>query len=129
MELLTPAEWSAVVLSLQVAGLALLVGLPLALMAAYLLAYTRFPGHALVTGLFHLPLVLPPVVTGYALLILFGKTGPVRSFLHETFGNGLQANGFHPKPLSTAAELDRFDGRSAYVNTQIMGLLFESYQC
>ncbi|MBL8572830.1 MAG: molybdate ABC transporter permease subunit [Hyphomicrobiaceae bacterium] len=88
MELLsiTPEEWVAIRLSLRVASIATLASLPLALAVALLLARGRFPGKTLVDGLVHLPLVLPPVVTGYALLLLFGRRAPLGQFLHEHFG-------------------------------------------
>ncbi|HEY7853398.1 MAG TPA: molybdate ABC transporter permease subunit [Caulobacteraceae bacterium] len=75
MSLLTPDDIGAVLLSLKVAGAATVVGLPIALGVAYLLARRRFAGRALVDALVHLPLVLPPVATGYLLLILFGHQG------------------------------------------------------
>ena len=72
---LGPEEWQAVLLSLQVATLATLASLPLGLGVAWLLARRRFPGRALLDGLVHLPLILPPVVTGYLLLLAFGRKG------------------------------------------------------
>ena len=76
MDWLGPAEWQAVALSLRVALVATLVTLPIGIGTALLLARTRFPGHALLNGLVHLPLILPPVVTGYLLLNSFGpQTG------------------------------------------------------
>ncbi len=86
MTALSPAEIEALILSLQVAGTAIAVGLPVALLIGYALARWRFPGREIVNGLVHLPLVLPPVVTGYLLLILLGRRGPVGSFLEENFG-------------------------------------------
>ncbi len=83
---LGPEELTAIKLSLKVAGVATLLSLPLGLGLAYLLARHRFWGHTVLDGLVHLPLVLPPVVTGYALLVLFGRRGPVGQFLHDTFG-------------------------------------------
>jgi molybdate transport system permease protein len=83
---LTAQEWDAVRLSLKVATVAMLASLPLGLAVAYLLARTTFPGKSLVNALVHLPLVLPPVVTGYALLLLFGRRGPIGAFLAEHFG-------------------------------------------
>ena len=83
---LTPEEWTALVLSLQVALTATAASLPLAIAAAYALARGRFPGRMLLDGIVHLPLVLPPVVTGYILLVLFGRRGPVGAFLADTFG-------------------------------------------
>ena len=72
---LGPEEWQAVLLSLKVAATATLVSLPLGLGVAWLLARRRFPGRALLDGLVHLPLILPPVVTGYLLLLAFGRKG------------------------------------------------------
>ena len=79
-------DWQAILLSLKVAGLALVFTLPLALFVAYVLARWNFRGKILLDGLVHLPLVLPPVVTGYVLLILFGQTGFIGNFLAEYFG-------------------------------------------
>lgn len=75
MSWLGPEEWQAVVLSLKVALWATVLSLPLAIAVAYALARGRFWGHGLLNGLVHLPLVLPPVVTGYLLLIFFGLQG------------------------------------------------------
>jgi molybdate transport system permease protein len=69
-----------------VAARAVGFGLPLAVLMAWLLARARFPGRGLVNALVHLPLVLPPVVTGWLLLILFGVRGPVGALLYEWFG-------------------------------------------
>ena len=82
----TQAELVAIGLSLRVATIATLVSLPFGIAVAMLLARTHFPGKMLFDGLIHLPLVLPPVVTGYLLLIGFGRRGPVGAFLEETFG-------------------------------------------
>jgi molybdate transport system permease protein len=68
-----------------VAFWSVLTGLPLALLTALLLARYRFPGKTLLNGLVHLPLVLPPVVTGYLLLLLLGRRGPLGAWLEETF--------------------------------------------
>ena len=83
---LGPEEWQAVALSLRVALVATLASLPLGLFVAYALARWRFPGHSVLNALVHLPLVLPPVVTGYLLLVAFGRQGPVGRVLDETFG-------------------------------------------
>lgn len=74
---LGPQEWTVVLLSLRVALVATLLALPLAVWVAYLLARRTFPGKQLFNALVHLPLVLPPVVTGYLLLVLFGQQGPL----------------------------------------------------
>jgi len=83
---LTPDEWIAIRLSLRIALVATVVALPFGLAIAWLLARKDFWGKAIVDGLVHLPLVLPPVVTGYLLLISFGRKGPIGSFLADTFG-------------------------------------------
>jgi molybdate transport system permease protein len=83
---LTPEEWVAVRLSLQVASVATLASLPLGIAAAYALARGRFPGRVLLDGLVHMPLVLPPVVTGYLLLLGFGRRGPIGSALEACCG-------------------------------------------
>ncbi|MEZ5675490.1 molybdate transport system permease protein [Thalassovita litoralis] len=86
MDWLTPQEWAAVALSLRVALWATVGSLPLAILVALALARGTFPGKQLLNGLVHLPLILPPVVTGYLLLITFGKRAPVGAFLYDTFG-------------------------------------------
>ena len=80
---LGPEEWQAVALSLKVSFWATLVGLPIGIFTAYALARWRFPGKQVVNGLVHLPLILPPVVTGYLLLLTFGTTGPVGGVLEK----------------------------------------------
>jgi molybdate transport system permease protein len=82
----TPEDLAAVALSLKVATWATLASVPVALPVAVLLARGRFWGKSLIDGLVHLPLVLPPVVTGYLLLRLFGRRGPVGAFLEDAFG-------------------------------------------
>jgi molybdate transport system permease protein len=83
---LTPEEWTAIRLSLKIALVATLAALPLGVAVAWLLARRNFWGKALLDGLVHLPLVLPPVVTGYLLLISFGRRGPIGAFLAEHLG-------------------------------------------
>ena len=83
---LTALEVSALELSLRVALVSVIGSLPFGLAAAWLLARCRFPGKSLVDGLIHLPLVLPPVVVGYALLVTFGRRGAVGAWLYDTFG-------------------------------------------
>ena len=83
---LTPEELEILRLSLKVAFWSTLASLPVALALAMLLARGRFPGKALVDGLVNLPLVLPPVVIGYFLLLAFGRRGPIGALLEETFG-------------------------------------------
>ncbi|WP_136682896.1 molybdate ABC transporter permease subunit [Falsirhodobacter xinxiangensis] len=81
---MTPEEWQAVLLSLRVALVATLVSLPFGILAAMALARWRFPGRQILNGLVHLPLILPPVVTGYLLLLTFGRRGTVGQWLAET---------------------------------------------
>ncbi|MEY4982294.1 MAG: hypothetical protein RIR62_560 [Pseudomonadota bacterium] len=83
---LSPEEWSAVALSLRVSFWATLLSLPLGLLTAYALARWEFWGKQLLNGLVHLPLILPPVVTGYLLLITFGRRGSVGYYLDQWFG-------------------------------------------
>jgi molybdate transport system permease protein len=75
-----------------VASLAALLSLPFGIAVAYLLARGRFPGRSLVDAFVHLPLVMPPVVTGYLLLLAFGRRGPIGAFLDRTFGIVLAFN-------------------------------------
>ncbi len=83
---MTPEEWTAVRLSLLVATTATLASLPFGLAIAWLLARKDFWGKGLLDTLVHLPLILPPVVTGYLLLITFGRRAPVGAFLADNFG-------------------------------------------
>jgi molybdate transport system permease protein len=81
-----PAEWAIIALSLKVSLVAVALTLPPAYALAWLLARRSFPGRVLLDAAVHLPLVLPPVVTGWLLLVLFGRTGPIGAWLDETFG-------------------------------------------
>jgi molybdate transport system permease protein len=83
---LSPEEWTAVRLSLRVATVAMLASLPFGIAVAYLLARGRFPGKSILDGIVFLPLILPPVVTGYLLLLSFGRRGPIGAFLDQHFG-------------------------------------------
>lgn len=83
---LSAEEWTAIHLSLRVAAVATLFSLPFGIATALLLARKRFPGKSLVDGFVHLPLVLPPVVTGYVLLVLFGRKGAIGAWLEQSFG-------------------------------------------
>jgi molybdate transport system permease protein len=83
---LSPDEWTAVHLSLRVATVAMLASLPVGIAVAYLLARGRFPGKSILDGIVFLPLILPPVVTGYLLLLSFGRRGPIGAFLDQHFG-------------------------------------------
>ena len=84
--MLGPEEWEVVRLSLRVGAVSMLVCLPVAFAIAWLLARRNFPGKALLDAFVHLPLVLPPVVTGWALLLLFGRAGPLGSALEACCG-------------------------------------------
>jgi molybdate transport system permease protein len=83
---LSPAEWTAVELSLRIAVVATAFALPFGIAVGWLLARTEFWGKTIVDGLVFLPLVLPPVVTGYLLLIWFGRKAPIGAFLDHYFG-------------------------------------------
>ena len=83
---LSPDEWTAVRLSIRVATVAMFASLPVGIAVAYLLARAHFPGKSIVNGIVLLPLILPPVVTGYLLLLSFGRRGPIGAFLDEHFG-------------------------------------------
>ncbi|WP_271439317.1 molybdate ABC transporter permease subunit [Pontixanthobacter luteolus] len=89
MEPLSSGEWQVIALSLRVSLVAVLFTVPLAYGLAYLLARRRFPGRMMLDAAVHLPLVLPPVVTGYILLLLFGRSGPIGGFLEDSFGVSL----------------------------------------
>jgi molybdate transport system permease protein len=83
---LSPDEWNAVRLSIKVSTWATVVALPFGIAIAYALARREFWGKSILNGIVHLPLILPPVVTGYLLLITFGRRGPAGAFLAEHFG-------------------------------------------
>src|SRR3954469_13172784 len=83
---ITSDEWVAIALSLRIALVASLVALPFGMAIAWLLARKEFWGKTLLDGIVHLPLVLPPVVTGYLLLIWFGRRGVAGAFLADRFG-------------------------------------------
>lgn len=84
--MLTPEEWDVVRLSLKVSIVAMALTLPIAFALAFLLARGRFRGKALIDAIVHLPLVLPPVVIGWMLLLAFGRNGPIGSWLEQWFG-------------------------------------------
>lgn len=84
--MLDATEWGIVALSLKVGGVAMLVTLPVAFALAWLLARVRFSGKVIVDAAIHLPLVVPPVVTGWMLLLAFGPNGPIGSWLQDSFG-------------------------------------------
>jgi molybdate transport system permease protein len=83
---LAPEEWQAVRLSLKVAFWAVVAALPPGLIVAHALARWRFPGRGLLNVIVHLPLVLPPVVTGYILLVVFGRRGILGAWMADTLG-------------------------------------------
>ena len=83
---LSAEDWGAVALSLRVSLWATGLSLPLGVFVAYVLARKEFPGRQVLNGLVHLPLILPPVVTGYLLLLTFGRRGAAGAFLERAFG-------------------------------------------
>ena len=83
---LSPQDWTAVALSLRVAAVSTVVALPFGIAIAVLLARGSFWGKSLLDAVVHMPLVLPPVVTGYLLLITFGRKAPLGAFLADHFG-------------------------------------------
>ncbi|MEE8333236.1 MAG: molybdate ABC transporter permease subunit [Alphaproteobacteria bacterium] len=102
---LSPAEIEALGLSLRIAFWATLCSLPPGIAVAWLLARRDFPGKAMFDALVHLPLVVPPVVVGYVLLVVLGRTGPVGRWLFETFGLTL---GFSWRGAAVAAAVMAF---------------------
>jgi len=84
--LIQPLEAEALALSLRVATWSVLCSLPMGILVAYVLARRQFWGKTLIDGLVHLPLVVPPVVVGYLLLVLLGRRGPVGAWIHDWFG-------------------------------------------
>lgn len=89
---LSPAELAAVQLSLKVSCWAVALSLPFGIAMAWILSRLRFPGQRLLNGIVHLPLVLPPVVIGYLLLISCGRNGFIGAFLYDNFGISLAFN-------------------------------------
>ncbi|KAA3526487.1 molybdate ABC transporter permease [Agrobacterium tumefaciens] len=83
---LSPEEWTAIRLSLWVSSIAMFASLPFGIAVAVALARGRFWGKSLLNGIVHLPLILPPVVTGFLLLVLFGRRGAIGHFLDSWFG-------------------------------------------
>ncbi|ACL05333.1 molybdate ABC transporter, inner membrane subunit [Desulfatibacillum aliphaticivorans] len=83
---ISPAEWTAIKLSLKVSGWAVFGSLPPGIFLAWVLSRKQFPGKQVLDGIIHLPLVLPPVVTGYILLLALGRQGFIGKFLYEAFG-------------------------------------------
>lgn len=89
---MSATEWSIVALSLKVSLVAVLATLPIAYGLAFVIARRRFPGRMLLDALVHLPLVLPPVVTGWLLLLLLGRNGVLGGWLYDTLGISLVFN-------------------------------------
>ena len=83
---LSPSESEALSLSLSIAARSVALSLPLGILAAWVLTRRRYLGHTLLDAFVHLPMVLPPVMVGYLLLLLFGTRGPIGSWLQRTFG-------------------------------------------
>ena len=83
---LSSEEWTAIRLSLRVATVAMIASLPFGILVALALARGNFWGKSILNGIVHMPLILPPVVTGFVLLLLFGRRGPIGAFLEEHFG-------------------------------------------
>ena len=83
----TDLEWEAVGLSLRVALLSVAGSLPFGIATAWVLARRSFPGKTLLDALVHIPLVVPPVVVGYGLLVLFGRRGPIGAWLYDQFAS------------------------------------------
>ena len=86
IEIFSPEVWQIVALSVRVSVVAMLITLPVATAIAYLLATRRFPGWHLLNALCHLPLVMPPVITGYILLLAFSPKGWIGGPMKELFG-------------------------------------------
>ncbi|MDX7997694.1 molybdate ABC transporter permease subunit [Xenorhabdus sp. Reich] len=84
--MLSEYEWQAILLSLQISGIAVLFSLPFGILMAWMLARCQFFGKSLLDSIIHLPLVLPPVVVGYLLLISMGRRGVIGEFLYDWFG-------------------------------------------
>jgi molybdate transport system permease protein len=116
---LTPTESEALLLSLRISSVAVLAALPFALAAAFLLVRVRFPGKTLVDGFLHLPLVLPPVVVGYLLLITFGTREPIGAWLLQHLGLRLA---FNWKGAALAAGLITFPFQLRAIRLALAGL-------
>jgi molybdate transport system permease protein len=83
---LTPEEQEAIWLSLKISSVGVAASLPIGILVAFFFARCEFPGKGLLDGILHLPMVLPPVVTGYALLLLLGRNGAIGAWLYDVFG-------------------------------------------
>ncbi|VDY35287.1 Molybdenum transport system permease protein modB [Morganella morganii] len=97
--MLNEYEWQAVILSLKVSTVAVAASLPFGILMAWVLVRCRFPGKSLLDSLIHLPLVLPPVVVGYLLLISMGRKGIIGEWLYNWFGFSLPSAGAVPRWL------------------------------
>ncbi len=86
MNFLTPMETDAIALSLRVSSVAVAASLPFGILVAWILARLSFPGRSILDAIVHLPLILPPVVVGYVLLVTFGRRGILGEFLNDTLG-------------------------------------------
>lgn len=117
--LLTQTESEALLLSLKISTVAVAAALPFALAAAFLLARSRFPGKTFVDGILHLPLVLPPVVVGYLLLITLGSREPVGAWLLAHLGIRLA---FTWKGAAVAAGLITFPFQLRAIRLALAGL-------
>src|SRR6476661_7104002 len=118
---LSPEEWTAVRLSIRVATVAMLASLPVGIAVAYLLARTRFPGKSIVNGIVLLPLIMPPVVTGYLLLLSFERRGA------RLRGDGVSAAGAVDPPVdrsgrSPAGRCRRDAGRQSALGVHVRHL-------
>ena len=82
----SPTDWEIIFLTLKIGGAAMAITLPIAFALAWILARTSFPGKIILDGIVHLPLVLPPVVTGWLLLLAFAPNGPIGGWLQSWFG-------------------------------------------
>src|SRR5258708_9128861 len=117
---LSSDEWQIVFLSLKVSGVAVLLTLPIAFSLAYALARSEFRGRLILDGLVHLPLVLPPVVIGWLLLVAFGRHGPIGGFLDHCFG----VSGLFPwagAAIASAIMAFPLLGRSMRLSVQMVG--------
>jgi molybdate transport system permease protein len=88
----TPAEWSAIMISLKVSCISTLVAFPVAVATGWMLARNRFFGKSVIEGILHLPLVMPPVTTGFLLLLIFGTQGYLGGWLYKNFNIRLAFN-------------------------------------
>jgi molybdate transport system permease protein len=121
---LTDYEWQAVILSLKVSFWAVACSLPLGILVAWILVRCRFPGKSLVDGIIHLPLVLPPVVIGYVLLIAMGRRGIIGSWLYEHTGLSFSFN-WHGAALASAVVAFPLMVRAIRMSLEVIDLRLE----